>query len=156
MQISEILSQSKDIHQWIVEKRRTIHRHPELMYEEFETSRLVQSTLKELDIPYEKDIAITGVVGLIGNGGDPCIALRADMDALPIHEEADGASLFFDTNPLGSCTRIQWRSDGLLPSGFWGLVRSRPTTLFASGRACPSCNSIPSASWHLQRPFLEH
>ena len=89
MQISEILSQSKDIHQWIVEKRRTIHRHPELMYEEFETSKLVQSTLKELDIPYEKDIAITGVVGLIGSGSDPCVALRADMDALPIHEEAD-------------------------------------------------------------------
>ena len=75
MQNSEILSQSKDIHQWIVEKRRTIHRHPELMYEEFETSRLVQSTLKELGIPYEKDIAITGVVGLIGNGGDPCLSL---------------------------------------------------------------------------------
>ena len=89
MQKSEILLQSKDIHQWIVDKRRTIHRHPELMYEEFETSRLVQNTLEELDIPYEKDIAITGVVGLIGNGGDPCIALRADMDALPIHEEAD-------------------------------------------------------------------
>ena len=89
MQISEILSQSKDIHQWIVDKRRTIHRHPELMYEEFETSKLVQNTLKELDIPYEKDIAITGVVGLIGDGGDPCVALRADMDALPIHEEAD-------------------------------------------------------------------
>ena len=35
------------------------------MYEEFETSRLVQNTLKELDIPYEKDIAITGVVGLL-------------------------------------------------------------------------------------------
>ena len=89
MQISEILSQSQDIHQWIVEKRRTIHRHPELMYEEFETSRLVQDTLKELDIPYEKDIAITGVVGLVGNGTGPCVALRADMDALPIHEEAD-------------------------------------------------------------------
>ena len=89
MQISEILSQSKDIHEWIVQKRRAIHRHPELMYEEFETSRLVQNTLKELDIPYEKDIAITGVVGLIGNGTAPCIALRADMDALPIHEEAD-------------------------------------------------------------------
>ena len=89
MQTREILSQSIDIHQWIVEKRRTIHRNPELMYEEFETSRLVQNTLNELDIPYEKDIAITGVVGLIGNGNDPCIALRADMDALPIHEESD-------------------------------------------------------------------
>ena len=89
MEISEIASQSKEIHQWIIEKRRTIHRHPELMYEEFETSKLVQNTLKELEIPYKKDIAITGVVGTIGNGNGPCIALRADMDALPIHEETD-------------------------------------------------------------------
>ena len=50
MEISEIASQSKEIHQWIIEKRRTIHRHPELMYEEFETSKLVQNTLKELKI----------------------------------------------------------------------------------------------------------
>ena len=89
MEISEIATQSKGIQQWIVEKRRTIHRHPELMYEEFETSKLVQNTLKDLKIPYKKDIAITGVVGTIGNGDGPCIALRADMDALPIHEETD-------------------------------------------------------------------
>ena len=89
MEVSEIVSQSKEIHQWIVEKRRTIHRHPELMYEEFETSKLVQETLKDLQIPYQKDVAITGVVGVIGNGKEPCIALRADMDALPIHEETD-------------------------------------------------------------------
>ncbi|MAD73051.1 MAG: peptidase M20 [Euryarchaeota archaeon] len=89
MEISEIISQSKKIHQWIVEKRRTIHRHPELMYEEFETSKLVQETLKDLQIPFQKDIAITGVVGIIGSGEEPCIALRADMDALPIHEETD-------------------------------------------------------------------
>jgi len=89
MEISEIASQSKEIHQWIVDKRRTIHRNPELMYEEFETSRLVQNTLKDLKIPYRKDIAITGVIGTIGNGKGPCIALRADMDALPIHEETD-------------------------------------------------------------------
>ena len=89
MEISEIISQSKEIHQWIVEKRRTIHRHPELMYEEFKTSKLVQETLKDLQIPFQKDIAITGVVGIIGSGEEPCIALRADMDALPIHEETD-------------------------------------------------------------------
>ena len=89
MQSSDIISQSREIHQWIVEKRRAIHRHPELMYEEFETSKLVQNTLSELGIEFEKDIAVTGVVGLVGNGEGPCIALRADMDALPIHEEAD-------------------------------------------------------------------
>ena len=68
MEISQIISQSKEIQDWIVEKRRIIHRNPELMYEEFETSKLVQNTLEDLDIPFEKDIAITGVVGTIGNG----------------------------------------------------------------------------------------
>ena len=89
MQTSKIISEAKEIQSWIVEKRRTIHRHPELMYEEFETSKLVQKTLSDLDITFEKDIAITGVVGIVGNGNGPCIALRADMDALPIHEETD-------------------------------------------------------------------
>ena len=89
MQTSKIISEAKEIQSWIVEKRRTIHRHPELMYEEFETSKLVQETLSDLDITFEKDIAITGVVGIVGNGNGPCIALRADMDALPIHEETD-------------------------------------------------------------------
>ena len=89
MEINQITNQSKQLQQWIVEKRRKIHRHPELMYEEFQTSKLVQDTLKELKIPYKSDIAITGVVGSLGNGNGPCIALRADMDALPIHEEAD-------------------------------------------------------------------
>ena len=89
MQTSKIISEAKEIQSWIVEKRRTIHRHPELMYEEFETSKLVQETLSDLDITFEKDIAITGVVGIVGNGNGPCVALRADMDALPIHEETD-------------------------------------------------------------------
>ena len=89
MKASKIISDAKEIQPWIVEKRRTIHKNPELMYEEFETSKLVQSTLTELDIKFQKDIAITGVVGVLGNGDGPCIALRADMDALPIHEETD-------------------------------------------------------------------
>ena len=89
MKTEDILSKANEIKPWILEKRRKIHRHPELMYEEFETSKLVQETLTNLGIPFQKDIAITGVVGIIGDGNGPCIALRADMDALPIHEEAE-------------------------------------------------------------------
>ena len=89
MKSEEILSKANEIKPWILEKRRKIHRHPELMYEEFETSKLVQETLTNLGIPFQKDIAITGVVGMIGDGNGPCIALRADMDALPIHEETE-------------------------------------------------------------------
>jgi amidohydrolase len=64
--------------------------HPELSYQEFETSKFVQSKLKELGIPFEVK-ATTGVVGLI-KGKNPdkrIVALRADMDALPIKEEND-------------------------------------------------------------------
>ena len=89
MSAQHLLSEARDIQGWIVERRRRLHRHPELMYEEVETSRLVRETLDELGIPYRWPVAETGVVATLGTGGPPCVALRADMDALPIHEEAD-------------------------------------------------------------------
>ncbi len=89
MNAQQIVSKAKAIQPWIVGLRRQLHQHPELMYEEFETSKLVQITLDELGIEYQKDLAVTGVLGTIGNGDGPCVALRADMDALPIHEQAD-------------------------------------------------------------------
>ena len=73
-----------------IEVRHHLHANPELSYQEFETSKFVQSKLKELGIPFEVK-ATTGVVGLI-KGKNPdkrVIALRADMDALPIKEEND-------------------------------------------------------------------
>ena len=89
MNLKEFLPQAEAISDWIIDLRRTIHRNPELMYEETKTSALVQKTLSELDVEFEADIAKTGVLATIGKGDGPCVALRADMDALPIHEEAD-------------------------------------------------------------------
>jgi IAA-amino acid hydrolase len=89
MSLDSALHDARSIQDWIVKLRRQIHRHPELMYEEVETSRLVQQTLTELDIPFQTGIAKTGVLAQIGDGSGPCVALRADMDALPIQEEAD-------------------------------------------------------------------
>lgn len=70
--------------------RHHLHAHPELSYQEFETSKFVQQQLSRIGIPFEV-MAGTGVVGLLkGNNADSrVIALRADMDALPIEEEND-------------------------------------------------------------------
>jgi hippurate hydrolase len=72
--------------------RQHLHAHPELSYQEFETSRFVQEKLRSFGIPYEVK-ATTGVLGII-KGKNPdsrVIALRADMDALPITEENEVA-----------------------------------------------------------------
>ena len=71
-----------------IEVRRHLHANPELSYQEFETSKFVQGKLSSFGIPYEI-MAETGVVGLIKgkNPGSRIVALRADMDALPIQEE---------------------------------------------------------------------
>jgi amidohydrolase len=71
-----------------IDIRRHLHAHPELSYKEFQTSAFIQEKLKEMNIPFEIK-AGTGVVGLI-KGKNPdkrILALRADMDALPIREE---------------------------------------------------------------------
>ena len=70
--------------------RRHLHAHPELSYQEFETCKFVQAQLTKIGIPFTV-IATTGVLGII-EGKNPTkrvIALRADMDALPILEEND-------------------------------------------------------------------
>ena len=74
----------------IIEWRRHLHAHPELSYQEYTTSAFVQKKLTEFGIPFEVK-ATTGVVGLV-KGKNPdkrVIALRADMDALPIVEDND-------------------------------------------------------------------
>jgi amidohydrolase len=72
----------------VVGIRRHLHRFPELSFEEFSTSAYVQEQLRILDIPYQAGYVKTGVIGSI-EGSNPekrIIALRADMDALPITE----------------------------------------------------------------------
>jgi len=71
-----------------IEIRHYLHAHPELSYQEFETSKFIQQQLSDFNIPFEVK-ATTGVIGLI-KGKNPdsrVMALRADMDALPIKEE---------------------------------------------------------------------
>lgn len=71
----------------LVNIRRQIHSNPEIGYQEKETAAVVCKELDTLNIPYKQGIAGTGVVAILKKGEGPCIALRADMDALPIYEE---------------------------------------------------------------------
>lgn len=85
----QILNSAREIQPWLIGIRRQLHRTPELGYQEYQTSECIRRHLQELDIDFEYPVATTGVVARIGRGEGPCVALRADMDALPIHEEAD-------------------------------------------------------------------
>ena len=70
--------------------RRHLHAHPELSLQEAETAAFVCRTLQELGIPFTAGVGGHGVVATIARGGNRCVGLRADMDALPL-TEATGA-----------------------------------------------------------------
>ena len=72
----------------LVHLRRTIHQHPELGFQELQTARLVAETLVSLGMKVDTGVGKTGVVGHLGQDG-PVVAIRADMDALPIEERSD-------------------------------------------------------------------
>ena len=74
----------------IIDLRHQIHQYPELGNREFKTAKLVAEHLRSLGIEVETNIAYTGVVGVLkGNKPGPVVAVRADMDALPVTEETD-------------------------------------------------------------------
>ena len=86
-----LLEEAGRLHESLVRLRRTIHRHPEGGFEEFETAALVEKTLAGLGISSVR-VAGTGVVGrLEGTRKEPAVGLRADMDALEL-DERTGAS----------------------------------------------------------------
>lgn len=79
---------SDQTYQSMVEFRRTIHKHPELKYEEKQTAAFVKNHLQNLGWKFESEIAETGIVALIDSGlPGKTLLVRADMDALPIFEE---------------------------------------------------------------------
>lgn len=82
-QISELANSPSTV-KWMKRIRREIHEHPELAHEEFRTSALIRRELDQLGVAYKWPVAGTGVVAKLGSGSPPFVALRADMDALPI------------------------------------------------------------------------
>src|SRR5512146_2067585 len=84
-----MLKQSHNIQEDIIEWRRDFHMHPELGFHEVRTSARVAEELERLGYRVRRNVGRTGVVADLGDSGGRCIAIRADMDALPIFEEND-------------------------------------------------------------------
>lgn len=85
---NRIKALARDLAPAFIDIRHHIHSHPELSFEEYATSAFIRQKLDEFGVPYRADVAGTGVIALIEgkNPGKRTIAIRADIDALPIHE----------------------------------------------------------------------
>lgn len=87
---AEIDRRAEQIESKAISWRRDLHEHPELSNREFRTSKIVADHLRSLGLEVRTGVAHTGVVGLLKGGRPgPVVALRADMDALPVTEEVD-------------------------------------------------------------------
>ena len=90
--IHEIITKrSQELFEKVKGYREHLHKYPELSYQEFNTMQFVSDTLTQLGIEHKAGVGDTGVVALIygdkNTPNQPCIGLRADLDALPIREE---------------------------------------------------------------------
>lgn len=99
-----LLQEAKEILPWLIEIRRDFHSNPEFGMEEFRTMDKICEYLKEMGISFEAGIANTGVVGLIkGEQEGKTVALRADMDALPIFEQNEVSYKSLNDGKMHAC-----------------------------------------------------
>jgi amidohydrolase len=102
---SAIASAADRLEPKVVAWRRDIHQNPELGNREVRTAKIVADHLRSLGIEVRENVAYTGVVGVLKGGKPgPVVALRADMDALPVSEEVDV--------PFKSTARSEWNGQG--------------------------------------------
>lgn len=90
MYVDEIIKLSKNLSEELKNLRRDFHQYPELSFKEFETAKKIADYMRELGYEVKENVGKTGVVALLkctSNG--PTVALRADMDALPVNEMTD-------------------------------------------------------------------
>ncbi|SFE78844.1 amidohydrolase [Pedobacter antarcticus] len=100
----QVQTLAAQIYDDVVANRRHLHANPELSFQEYETSKFIQARLQELGIPFTV-MADTGVVGLITGElpSEQVIALRADIDALPITEANDKPYTSKNTGVMHAC-----------------------------------------------------
>ncbi|MGB3724642.1 MAG: amidohydrolase [Glaciecola sp.] len=87
---TSVSRQATDIEPQVIKWRHHLHQYPELSNREFETAKYVEKYMRELGLEVQTGVAITGVVAVLDSGKPgPTVALRADMDGLPVKEQND-------------------------------------------------------------------
>ena len=85
---TDYMAEAEALRDELIDRRRDFHRHPELAFQEHRTAGIVADELNNLGLEVQTGVGKTGVIGILEGANDgPTILYRADMDALPIHEE---------------------------------------------------------------------
>jgi amidohydrolase len=101
--MADLLDRARALADDLVALRRDLHRHPELGFQERRTAEVGAARLEALGLDVRRGVAITGVMAELRNGAGPTVALRADMDALPIQEVADHAYVSMVPGVMHAC-----------------------------------------------------
>ncbi|MDR1781955.1 MAG: amidohydrolase [Bacilli bacterium] len=83
------LDMAKSVEDYVIKTRRFLHQHPEVSNQEKNTSKLIGEELTKMNIKFDRVDNSNCIIAYLGNDNGKCIALRADMDALPMKEESD-------------------------------------------------------------------
>ena len=105
---------------WMIGVRRQLHRYPETGDQEYETTKYIQNLLKEMEFEIENPLP-TGVIGILkpGGTGGNCVALRADIDALPFRRKPLSLFVRKETDICTpAATIFTWRHSSVRPVFF--------------------------------------
>jgi len=129
--MTPLLQRARAFEDELIALRRDLHRHPELAFQEHRTADVAASRVEALGLDVRRGVGITGVVADLKNGAGPTVALRADMDALPIQEAGTASYRSTVDGVMHACGHdahvsmlvgaahllVAQRDDGSLPAG---------------------------------------
>ncbi len=110
----------------LIARRRDLHQHPEIAFEEFRTAGIVAEELNALGLEVQTGVGKTGVVGILDGAQDgPTVLVRADMDALPVHEENETDYISQTAGKMHACGHDGHTSIGLGVAKFFAQRREQ-------------------------------
>jgi amidohydrolase len=161
-QFDSIVSQAQLLSDKLTRVRRTIHANPELSFQEFETAKLVSETLHTIPgMHVQTGVAKTGVIGTLTNGHGPTIAIRADMDALPINEASNPCYRSKNGGVMHACghdahTSILLGAAELLGNAFRNNeIQGTVKFIFQPAEENPDDKGLSGAPYMIQEGALE-